>query len=512
MKKLFQEKIISRIFNILATVLYLILFGYSLFLTGNQSENIRDEFIYIEHDSFILNVLFLGCALSIFLFLGKAVDKIKKMSTRNFILSVVCVLAGGISVYWVIAANALPMADQLYLCQYAEAFNKGEFSGLQWGGYVARYPQQLGIITLLRAFLIVFGENYIRAFQIMVALSVPLLILSGCMILRHLTKNNVKVEIYYLFLMLLCVPMYAYSSFVYGDLLSTVLAMLCVWVYLASFHKFTYGKVFLFSGLIGLAVQLRQNLLILVVALGIVTVIKFIFSARKHAFIMFIALLIGVFGFHVGVRGMYAQAMQDNPPEIPAVLFMVMGLNDDQGRPGWHNNYEFNTFDECSDDVEAAKEVAYTHLRMYLGIYKENPSYMIDFFVRKMNTQWHAPMYQSVVMTGYNGGNQLSPIKEIYEYDDVIYVLSFMMKVYQMLLYGGILFLLVVKRKDWTQIENYSLLICVFGGFIFSLMWEAKTRYMFPYLLMQIPYMAWGIHEMISVISIKVLALKNRIK
>lgn len=69
------------------------------------------------------------------------------------------------------------------------------------------------------------------------------------------------------------------------------------------------------------------------------------------------------------------------------------------------------------------------------------------------------------------------------------------MKAFQLLLYGSIFFLLIIRRRDYNSIESYVLLIAVFGGFLFSLMWEAKTRYVMPYLFMQIPYMAIGVNE-----------------
>lgn len=72
------------------------------------------------------------------------------------------------------------------------------------------------------------------------------------------------------------------------------------------------------------------------------------------------------------------------------------------------------------------------------------------------------------------------------------------MKIYQLVVYGSILFLLIRKRKRWEHIEKYVLLIAVFGGFLFSLMWEAKTRYVFPYLIMELPYIALGIKELVD--------------
>lgn len=45
-------------------------------------------------------------------------------------------------------------------------------------------------------------------------------------------------------------------------------------------------------------------------------------------------------------------------------------------------------------------------------------------------------------------------------------------------------------------VEKYALLIGVYGGFLFSLLWETKARYVFPYLLFLLPYAAAGIERL----------------
>ena len=63
-------------------------------------------------------------------------------------------------------------------------------------------------------------------------------------------------------------------------------------------------------------------------------------------------------------------------------------------------------------------------------------------------------------------------------------------KYYQLLIYGGVFCLLIKKRKEKYPIEKYVLLIGAFGGFLFSLIWEAKPRYVFPYFMFMFPYAA----------------------
>ena len=103
-------------------------------------------------------------------------------------------------------------------------------------------------------------------------------------------------------------------------------------------------------------------------------------------------------------------------------------------------------------------------------------------------------------------GEQLPLVKNIYEHGKLGKFIEAGMKLFQMLMYGGILFLLVTRRREYVEIEKYLLLIAVFGGFLFSLMWEAKTRYVLPYLFMQIPYMAMGVGEIVSWMEKAVMA------
>ena len=81
------------------------------------------------------------------------------------------------------------------------------------------------------------------------------------------------------------------------------------------------------------------------------------------------------------------------------------------------------------------------------------------------------------------------------------------MKIFQMILYASILCLLIARHKDWMRIDKYVLLIAVFGGFLFSLIWEAKTRYIFPYLLMMLPYMAVGADVIVRFLESKITFL-----
>ena len=504
MKKIFSEKGCCYIFNILAILMFAVLFYYSLGLTGKNNSDLGDEFIYFRTESVILSVLWLSLAIICLYFMGKVSERFKSLKSRNILLVCVCVLSAIISFLWIFNSKTEPYSDQLLICYYANDFNQGDYSELQRGGYVALYPQQLGMITLLRVLFHFFGTENYMAFKCLSALSVPLLVFSGCKIVRNLSDGQAKAELFYVLSVLLCFPMYVYTSFVYGDLISTSISMFGVWMFLSCLRNIHWVKLLMFGISIGIAVQLRKNVLILVAALGIVLLIKILFGRCWKYFMVSVALILGVFILHFAVWLVYRDVRPDDATAIPASLFISMGLNDDYGHPGWYNDYHYGTFKELNFDSKAANTKALGDLQLYFEYFVREPDKMVDFFVRKMNAQWNAPMYQCIVMNSSIVGEQPAFIQNIYQYGRVEKLIEFGMKVYQLLLYGSILFLLAVKRKKYTKIERYVLLIAVYGGFLFSLIWEAKTRYVFPYLLMQLPYMAIGINEATDMLGKKI--------
>jgi len=498
MSKFFREKTFCFLFHLCASAMFAVLFHHCLGITGENSEILSDENIYFKTDSILFNALLLCFSFLFLYFIGKFSEKCLAGKKRNIILGIVCTLSALISFYWVFASKSVPQADQLYLCRYADAFNQGDYTALQKGGYIARYPQQLGMVTLLRVLFMLFGDGNYLAFQCLTAALVPLLVLSGCQIVRLLSDNNVRAELYYLLFILCCFPMYAYTTFVYGDLISVIFGLFGVWMYLSCLKQFSWTRLVLFGVSMGIAVELRKNLLILVIALAIVALGKLLFDRSLHNLALAAALALGCGIMHLGIWGMYCPVKGENAPAVPALLFIVMGLNDDYGYAGWENGYDLRTFALMDDHVGQATEKGMQDLKMYLNIYKNDPDYMVDFFTRKMNSQWNSPMYQAVVMNDKVQGNQLPIVKSIYEQGIWAKIIAFGMKIYQLLMYGSILFLLLTRRKDFARLEKYLLLIAVFGGFLFSFLWEAKTRYILPYLFMQIPYMSIGADRIIS--------------
>ncbi len=493
MKSFFQEKLFCRIFHVLAMVMYVLLFAFCLGLTGENRS--LDEHIILKKDFVVLNAFWICAALVCLFHVGKLSDRIQSRKGWNRLLGGVRALSALAGFLWVFASKTVPGADQLIVCRYADAFNSGEITMLDRKEYVVLYPYQLGVITVLRGVFSIFGPGNYQAFQYLTAALVPLLVFSGCQIVRILSCENRRAELYYLLFIFFCFPMYAYTSFVYGDLISIIFGLCAVWMYLACLKQFSWWQAVLSGVLMGMAVQLRAAMIILCLALLITGGIKLLFHRNRKYVIAMALLVLGVALMRQAVRGLYSDVMPEKASSIPTFLTIVMGLNDDNGWGGWHNGYDQQTFLAFDCDEEQAQKQAYQDFQDYLAGYRKNPGSMASFFIRKMNNQWNAPMYQSTIMNSESDGQRPVLLESLFQEGKAAKLVTFGMKLYQLLLYGSILFLLVRKRKDFDRMEEYALLAAVFGGFLFTLVWEAKTRYALPYLFMQIPYMAMGVNE-----------------
>lgn len=497
MRKIINEKNLTRIFQALAIALFTLLFVTSLFITGTH-EGIETEYIIIENNWPVRIIAIIVLFITAMTAVGKLYDKVFSKWNRNILLGVVCAAAFLFSIYWVASSGTMPQADQNILCAYANAFNQGDFQGIWKGRYIARYMQQLGLVTFLRGLFLLFGEGNYMAFQYFSACTVPLIILSGCKILRRLSGNNGKAEFYYLILAGTCFPMYAYTAFVYGDLSSTAIILLCAWAFLACLEKFTVPRLLAVMFTAGFAVQLRKNVLIVLLAFEIVILVKLIQKWNWKVLAVGCSIVLGLFLSQAALRGIYHDVWDSEAHEIPAVLYIAMGLHNTNNHPGWHDNYEYIIFAESHDDVEASVKIGIESIKEYLQQFKENPDYMRWFYKTKIDSQWQAPMYQCIVMNNLVVREQSRIVQMIYQEELLGKLIKNYMKGFQLFMYGCILLWLLTHWKKTVSVEKYFLLIAVFGGFLFSIIWEAKTRYVFPYMLLMIPYFAMGMQELIQ--------------
>lgn len=496
------EALLTGIFWLLAVGMFAMFLYYSMGMTWENGPNLADEFVYFKPDSLLNNVWWTAVSLAAALTICTLFKKYGSRISMDIVSAAVCLLALSASIWWVGASNTSPQSDQYKLCILASEFEAGDLSSLQPGAYAARHSHQLGLVTILRIFYCLFGDGNYRSFQYFSAWMVPVIIFSGDGILKVITKGSRQARLCYLVSMVLCVPLYLYVPFVYGELCSTALAMVSAWMILECLTRFSWIRWLVLTGAMGLAVMARQNTLIFAIGFLLVIIIKLFGRFKWQTAVLGLGIMAGIGAGRLAVHGIYGPLTPAESKPLPYILYVAMGTMDGD-RPGWYNDYHQSVYRSSGWDPKKAGDQGYRDLQAFLEQCRNDPDYAIDFYYRKINTQWNVPMYQSLAMNSQAAGPQSRLAEKVYT-GRLRHWLEQWMNIYQILVYGGVLFLLAEKRRQWTTIENYILLICVFGGFLFSLMWEAKTRYVFPYFIAMIPYGAAGVWALLEVLDRKI--------
>lgn len=489
------------VLHLLCLLLFAFLFASSMTSSWLNRE-LTDEFVYFQKDALGVNLVVLAVVLAALLLAARLLrNRVPPFGTRR-LAAVLSVVAVCISLYWVQSCGSYPQADQEYIWEQAQLFNAGDFSGLQPGGYTAMYQQQLGIITVLRLcdrIAPLFHTEGWHLFQLFSALSTGVLVYAGYRLVALLSDRQRTAELLYLLLALLCAPMYIYTSFVYGESASTACAMLAAWMLLECIRTETPRIPCLIGLYLAafLALLLRTNTLIIMIAFAIVLVVHLLRTAHLRQLWAALALLLAVLTPTALNQLLYGDKIPPESKTMPSMLFITMGTNDDVADAGWYNSYSYLQYLGHDLDPEAASQAAWQDFTAFLARCREDPAYGADFYNRKISSQWNAPMYQCIVMNSRVEGPQTTLVQSLYEGEGNRRLTGFM-NYYQSLIYGGVLVFAILGLRKRLALEKDLLLIAVFGGFLFSVLWEAKARYVFPYFLIMIPYAAVGISAMLT--------------
>ena len=471
--------------NIMAIIIFAIII-YMAYTSTLVNIDYTNEFPSLVKDNIFINILVILLIILIFYLLNKFMDKIN----TNILLTIVTILVVFISIIWIKSSNTTPTADQYTCAYFAHYFNEGNYFGLNKGEYVAIYTQQLGLISLIRIIFSLFGDYNYRAFQIINVLALGLLVISGDMLIRnmHFNINKKKTEIYYLLLMLLCIPLYIYTDFVYGEILTISFMFLTLWMLLTYLnkHKWYNLLICLIAGTISCLV--RRNTIIFIIACTLILIIKVIIEHNRYVIASLITIILaGTLSFVIP-NIQYGKYIPHDSKEMPATLHIAMGL---QGEAGWYNSYNYETYKYLDYDPIEANKWAKDSIKESFTAFSKDKEKALNFFYQKINTQWNVPMFQCLIMNHEFNGNPGHLASLVYE-GNLNNLLNIVSNYYHLFIITTCFIFVIYsfKNRKHLQLEDYIFLVFIIGGFLFSIMWEAKARYILPYFVAMIPYSA----------------------
>jgi hypothetical protein len=459
------------------------------------NDGVAVDVVFLRKDSIWFNLLALLLVIISMVGLSYCFQRYPRSGelAAKILLPVACLWVTGISIWWAFASGTTPEGDQLIVSAAAVYAKEGDLIMMSDGGYLFLFPQQFGLVGLYELLFGLFGDYRYDVIYILYGVLNGITVWIGYCITSRFTTGAVG-KILYLLLISSCFPYFIFTNFIYGDIPSICLCMLMFWFAIRWEDTGRYRYLTLLCVNAVLAVLVRKNSLIAVVGVSIGLMLLFIRCRKAKYLISFFALLITVFLGVKGVETIYEiRSGYEVEGGIPASLYIAMGLQGDMTRPGRFNNYNKATFYEHGGKREPASQAGWDYIQSRLEEFGQSPSDGITFFKMKLLTQWNMPTFESLVSNRSFARDPQGIIRNIYNGLLREKIFNYLDR-YQFVVYAGALIaILWIFWNRKADIGFYIPLIAICGGFLFSIIWEAKCRYVLPYFIFTLPYTAYGI-------------------
>lgn len=478
----------------------------SFFQTTYMDTLQMNEIPLYKEDRFYLILLFYVVFVGILFLIYKKTALFQNHGKLLHIISLVFSAVVCIAVLFIYKAGVC--CDSGILCDLAKSFLKGDYSSFTGDAYLVHYPHQVGMIAFLEILFSLFGvENYL-AFQLLNLLSI-LFIIHFLYRISAIIYENTTISSITSMLSMGALPLFMFVTFVYGDIPGLAFALGAITLLLRYLKENQRSLLILCFLCMGLAMLLKSNNTIVLIAI-IISLVLHAIQQRKWKFCLDAALFFVFASLISSIPALYYKQVCNIvpfPTGIPKIAWVAMGLqaNEEVG-DGWYNAYNWNIYSENNHDTAQTEAACLASIQESINHYISEPKQGAYFFYTKFRSQWNDPGYQSQITNEWSSRHQDSYTSF---YNWLVFgtgkkVLEWIMNLYQFLILSCTLIAIptLMNSKKWN-LSKVILPLCIFGGYLFHMFWEAQGRYALPYFIMMIPLAASGILTILSFICRK---------
>lgn len=486
---------------------------YSQYMLPGMAEISKERRDVLWHH--LLALVLVAVAVLLLKRAGNRLSQRARLWIERLFLIFSALWAVGWGFWWINGVDRIPEGDQAIVYGAASYFLEGDFSFLSGTtAHLGMYPHQLGLISLIELLFLVVGTyNYFACEVISVFFAAGITCL-GYLLLKEL-KAPFEFRILYFPLIMNCIPLICYTSWVYGDIPSIFFTMLATYCMIRYENCRKWYFLLGMTAAVTMAMLVRKNSMIFIVALCILSVL-YVIKKRdwKVLAAMFLAIAIPFLSYQ-GIYKIYEiQSGYRHIKGFSINSWIAMGTQENQGMCGWYNNMPKDVLYSLSGDLDATRDAMNDILRERFTVFRQDPGYAVEFYKKKILSQWNAPLYESIFFsTHYLGEDKPAPgslLDRIYQGEESFFRLFAVADSMQFLIYLGILFYFIFAVRKESPIMEYLLPVTLIGGFFFSILWEAKARYILVYYITMYPLAVIGYYRMLESVGRFWLTWKKR--
>lgn len=496
---------ISRVFLYVLASTMLLYLSINALINGNAWRSFGEGLCLL-----LLRVLVLVLAVLCSVFAGGYLEKLflKSRKAEHIVVTAVAVVFWFINLWWVSKVPYVMDGDQAVIWQNAVLNLNGDFSMFAKGGQMYIYPQQQGLSFLYELLFRLTGSTSYQMIGYLNASLAPITLIFGYDCVEMCFGKGAAVR--FLPLMFLCLPYVIYAPYVYGDIPSIALTFILLWAILKQAQSGKKRYYIVACVVAALALLCRMNVWICFIGVVIGLFYQCLYKKSAKPLILAVAIVLSASLSMMGLKAWNAsRANEPVSKGMPSTLWMAMGLQYSEYGAGYYNDYSKRVFEEVGFDRELASGIAKQEIKDRIHIFLSDMYQTRLFFGQKMNSQWQDGLFEATKFTGTFGEKSVSDLTDmvasLYHGEGHMKIKHF--SEYMLCIIYIFALIGVIKRffDEKSLLKDIPLIIFV-GGFLFSIFWEAKARYMLPYYVLLHMYAAYGIAQ----ITIKIKTLLNK--
>lgn len=484
-------KVVKKVIQILGIIALAIVVILNVIYTADMNSG---EQVTIKFNSFpyILGLLLMvGIIYGIAKFADK---KLKKKKVRLIIVAVAVIIYLVFSILWIIFVRPGIVADSIHVLNLAQTYYRDDpnqflpnltYAGIPLIQYMQAYPHQVTLafvynvmFSILHCDLIILPRIFNIFFNLLIIFG--LYKITKQLAKQYKTNNTLMFILIFTFI---TIPML--TTFMYGDIPALALSLFSVYFMMkyTETKKIRYG---IFASLITMvAYMMRMNTLIFVIATVIYLVLNIFKDFKQKAVkeklinLAVIAIFLALTFIPSSLVKIYYLNKYDlkDGKTYPSISYFLMAMEEGPRANGWYSESiaepalnSLKTGENISDEYKEK-------IKQRLEYFAKNPGYTIDFYQKKLTTTWAESTYSALFNNGITEESNLNWTKA---------PLTFYQKALIILTFTCAIIVLVQNRKN-LSLELIFLVTIFLGGFCFHILWEAKSRYIIPYIVVLIP-------------------------
>lgn len=394
--------------------------------------------------------------------------------------------------FWAISTQFIPGVDEGEIQQFVSDFMRKDYSMFAPGGYMCRSADNRGLFLFECGVSVIFGHKNYLVYELINSFAVAMIyrqfseMLEGYGFHRGIQLSAILTGIFFF-------PLIGYSIMVYGNLMGIALGVTAVKYELRFFSDMEWRNACRCALFITLAVLLKSNMLIYLIAIMLAALLHGILSRRKEILCLMILLVLG-WEMQSAIPTYIFQNMTGYELDTPYSYwsFIAMGLQESELAPGWWNGYIHSNYWENDGDTQMQTAAAKESVCHSVEQFAQDPQYAFSFFTKKIASTWANPTFQCFA-TVRNGSNIEVPVwvLALLSYPGQYVAAAFFHLLTFLILVGAMTELMLSCHAN-HDIDRLIFPMILTGGFFFHLFWEAKARYALLYFVVLIPYALMG--------------------